>query len=231
MNNAVGCAAPARRRNRIVLGTDGIGADMLDEIPRAYVRHREDDDGDSPMLRGAAHEFVGLFPRPATTRSRGATTHGAVAPSAHARCVAGGGLHRQGRAPDRSGPTRVDAAEIRQPSRRSGPLPVFYPSARWGTCPDLGPFGLTTLRERRTALHTAWCEAGGTIGSCGDGRCFRRRCWRSSCRLRYRADAPRRSDGISSRSFGRPDGFSSWWSGTAAPVASMGERSAPGRCC
>ena len=41
MNNAVGYAAPALRSNRIVLGTDGIGADMLDEFRVAYVRHRE----------------------------------------------------------------------------------------------------------------------------------------------------------------------------------------------
>jgi cytosine/adenosine deaminase-related metal-dependent hydrolase len=43
MNNAVGYAAPARRPNRVVLGTDGIGADMLEEFRLAYVRHREDD--------------------------------------------------------------------------------------------------------------------------------------------------------------------------------------------
>ncbi|MEO1062512.1 MAG: amidohydrolase family protein [Actinomycetota bacterium] len=43
MNNAVGYAQPAARPNRIVLGTDGIGADMLDEFRVAFVRHREDD--------------------------------------------------------------------------------------------------------------------------------------------------------------------------------------------
>jgi len=43
MNNAVGYAAPARRPNRVALGTDGIGADMLEEFRLAYVRHREDD--------------------------------------------------------------------------------------------------------------------------------------------------------------------------------------------
>jgi hypothetical protein len=43
MNNAVGYARPARRPNRVVLGTDGIGADMLEEFRLAYVRHREDD--------------------------------------------------------------------------------------------------------------------------------------------------------------------------------------------
>ncbi|MGB8858283.1 MAG: amidohydrolase family protein [Ilumatobacteraceae bacterium] len=43
MNNSVGYARPAGRPNRIVLGTDGIGADMLEEARLAYVRLREDD--------------------------------------------------------------------------------------------------------------------------------------------------------------------------------------------
>jgi cytosine/adenosine deaminase-related metal-dependent hydrolase len=43
MNNSVGYAHPAKRSNNIVLGTDGIGADMLEEARLAYVRHRESD--------------------------------------------------------------------------------------------------------------------------------------------------------------------------------------------
>jgi cytosine/adenosine deaminase-related metal-dependent hydrolase len=43
MNNAVGYARPARRPNTVVLGTDGIGADMLEEFRLAYVAHRADD--------------------------------------------------------------------------------------------------------------------------------------------------------------------------------------------
>jgi cytosine/adenosine deaminase-related metal-dependent hydrolase len=43
MNNAVGYARPARHDNTVVLGTDGIGGDMLEEFRIAYVRHREDD--------------------------------------------------------------------------------------------------------------------------------------------------------------------------------------------
>ncbi len=43
MNNAVGYGRPARRRNDVVLGTDGIGADMLEEFRLAYVAHRADD--------------------------------------------------------------------------------------------------------------------------------------------------------------------------------------------
>src|SRR5918993_1444206 len=43
MNNAVGYARPAERPNDVVLGTDGIGADMLEEFRLAYVAHRADD--------------------------------------------------------------------------------------------------------------------------------------------------------------------------------------------
>lgn len=48
MNNAVGYGAPARRTNAVVLGTDGIGADMLEEFRLAYVAHRADDVMASP---------------------------------------------------------------------------------------------------------------------------------------------------------------------------------------
>ena len=43
MNNSVGYARPSRRPNTVVLGTDGIGADMPEEARLAYVRMREDD--------------------------------------------------------------------------------------------------------------------------------------------------------------------------------------------
>ena len=48
MNNAVGYARPTRFSNRVVLGTDGIGADMLEEFRLAYVRLREHDVTQSP---------------------------------------------------------------------------------------------------------------------------------------------------------------------------------------
>lgn len=43
MNNAVGYARPAARPNPVVLGTDGIGGDMLEEFRLAFARLREDD--------------------------------------------------------------------------------------------------------------------------------------------------------------------------------------------
>ena len=43
MNNAVGYADPARFANPVALGTDGIGADMLEEFRLAYARRREHD--------------------------------------------------------------------------------------------------------------------------------------------------------------------------------------------
>jgi cytosine/adenosine deaminase-related metal-dependent hydrolase len=48
MNNGVGYARPASRGNRIVLGTDGIGADMLEEVRLGYARLREDDVTQAP---------------------------------------------------------------------------------------------------------------------------------------------------------------------------------------
>lgn len=48
MNNAVGYGRPAAKPNTIVLGTDGIGADMLEEFRLGYVAHRADDVSASP---------------------------------------------------------------------------------------------------------------------------------------------------------------------------------------
>ncbi len=48
MNNSVGYADPARFTNRIALGTDGIGADMLAEFQLAYVKQRDHDVSATP---------------------------------------------------------------------------------------------------------------------------------------------------------------------------------------
>jgi cytosine/adenosine deaminase-related metal-dependent hydrolase len=50
LNNAVGYARPARFANPVVLGSDGIGAAMLEEFQLAYVCHRADDVTASPEL-------------------------------------------------------------------------------------------------------------------------------------------------------------------------------------
>lgn len=50
MNNAVGYGAPMRFSNPVALGTDGIGADMLDEFRVAFVRAREYDVTTTPDL-------------------------------------------------------------------------------------------------------------------------------------------------------------------------------------
>lgn len=63
MNNAVGYARPTLRPNRIVLGTDGIGADMLEEARLAYVRLREHDVTASPdTVWQWLHNGYSLFP-------------------------------------------------------------------------------------------------------------------------------------------------------------------------
>ncbi|MFM8649020.1 MAG: amidohydrolase family protein, partial [Actinomycetota bacterium] len=48
MNNSVGYARPALLANSVVLGTDGIGADMLEEMRLAYVAARAADITTSP---------------------------------------------------------------------------------------------------------------------------------------------------------------------------------------
>ena len=70
MNNAVGYAWPARSPNPVVLGTDGIGADMLEEFRLAFARaprgRRDRHARDGVDL---AHERAsGSCPRRATTR-------------------------------------------------------------------------------------------------------------------------------------------------------------------
>lgn len=50
MNNSVGYARPASKPNRIVLGSDGMGADMIETFRMAYMRHREADGAASPEV-------------------------------------------------------------------------------------------------------------------------------------------------------------------------------------
>jgi cytosine/adenosine deaminase-related metal-dependent hydrolase len=63
MNNAVGYAAPTRFANPVGLGTDGIGAEMLDEFRVAYVRLREHDVTETPdTVWGWLDTNAALFP-------------------------------------------------------------------------------------------------------------------------------------------------------------------------
>jgi cytosine/adenosine deaminase-related metal-dependent hydrolase len=50
MNNSVGYARPTERPNQILLGTDGIGANMMEESRLAYVRLREFDVNQNPTV-------------------------------------------------------------------------------------------------------------------------------------------------------------------------------------
>ncbi len=63
MNNAVGYGAPVRFDNPVALGTDGIGADMLDEFRVAFVRAREHDVTTTPdVIWGWLQHGYALFP-------------------------------------------------------------------------------------------------------------------------------------------------------------------------
>ncbi len=50
LNNGVGYARPTRFPNRVALGTDGIGGDMLGAFRAAYLRMREEDVTSSPEI-------------------------------------------------------------------------------------------------------------------------------------------------------------------------------------
>ncbi|HEX7095830.1 MAG TPA: amidohydrolase family protein [Acidimicrobiales bacterium] len=115
MNNGVGYAAPARRANRVVLGTDGIGADMLEEFRLAYLCHREDDVLASPDVAWSwLTNGYELFPEAREDRVTWSyepidPRHVAFTPGVRALdvLVDGETVLRDGI------PTRVDAAEIR----------------------------------------------------------------------------------------------------------------------
>lgn len=117
MNNGVGYARPAARTNPVVLGTDGIGADMLEEFRLAYVAHRADDVDASPETAWSwlenGYRFV---PEARDDRVRWTYDHAdspwhvAFTPGMRAVDVVGASgevLVRDGR------PTRVDLDEVR----------------------------------------------------------------------------------------------------------------------
>jgi cytosine/adenosine deaminase-related metal-dependent hydrolase len=116
MNNSVGYAAPTSRPNPIVIGTDGIGADMLEEARLAYVRLREHDVMASPdTVWGWLDNGYSLFPEARDDRvtwnydHADSPWHVAFTPGVRALEVEVDGevLLRDGL------PTRVDVAEVR----------------------------------------------------------------------------------------------------------------------
>ena len=117
MNNAVGYARPAERANPVVLGTDGIGADMLEEFRLAYARLREHDVTASPEVPWAWLERGRvLFPDTGDDRVTWTYDHVddpwrlAFTPGVRATDVVradGEVLVRDGR------PTRIDLDEVR----------------------------------------------------------------------------------------------------------------------
>jgi hypothetical protein len=116
MNNAVGYARPASRKNRIVLGSDGIGGDMIESFRVAYLRHRESDVTASPETAWKWLEAGwDLFPEARADRVTWSYDpldpwHIAFTPGVHPLRVevAGEVVLRDGI------PTRVDPVEIRR---------------------------------------------------------------------------------------------------------------------
>ena len=117
MNNGVGYSRPATRTNNTILGTDGIGADMLEEFRLAYVAHRADDVTASPDSAWSWLANGWMFMPEAATDTVtwnydhvDSPWHVAFTPGIRALDVTSG----TGEVLLRDGlPTRVDAAEVR----------------------------------------------------------------------------------------------------------------------
>jgi len=113
LNNAVGYGRPARF-DRVALGTDGIGADMLEEFRLAFALARADDVTTTPELPWS---WLATGP----TSSRGprrpcrlvVRADGRLAPRVLARRATDPRRGRGETVLDEHGPTRVDATEIR----------------------------------------------------------------------------------------------------------------------
>ena len=117
MNNAVGYARPTSWANPVVLGTDGIGADMLEEFRLAYVALRAHDVTESPDTPWAwLREGYRWFPDAEHDRVTWTYDHAdspwhvAFTPGVRALDV----VRADGEVLLAAGlPTRVDAAEVR----------------------------------------------------------------------------------------------------------------------
>jgi cytosine/adenosine deaminase-related metal-dependent hydrolase len=115
LNNAVGYARPSRFANRIVLGSDGIGAAMLEEFRLAYACHRADDVTATPETAWgwleAGRQLVSEASEDEVTWSYEPIDpwHLAFTPGVRPQQVVVGGEVVL----DGSGATRVDAGEIR----------------------------------------------------------------------------------------------------------------------
>ena len=123
MNNGVGYAHPAKRTNKVILGTDGIGADMLEEMRLAYVAYRSEDVTLSPELAWSwldnSYSFIPECRDDTVTWSydnSDSPWHVAFTPgirAIHVQSSNGEMLLQDGR------PTRVDIAEIRSKASES----------------------------------------------------------------------------------------------------------------
>ena len=119
LNNSVGYADPQRFENPVALGTDGIGANMIESFRLAYVMHRSVDVTATPDTAWSWLE-TGWNLMPAARRDTVTWSyepmdpwHLAFTPSVRPiRVEVDGGVVL-----DESGPTRVDADEIRAKAR------------------------------------------------------------------------------------------------------------------
>jgi len=118
LNNAVGYAHP-QRFDRVALGTDGIGADMVEEFALAFALHRAHDVSASPEVTWSYVE-VGRALVPEVAGDEVTWSYEPMDPwhLAYTTGVRPLRVEVDGEVVlDESGPTRVDAAEIRARAR------------------------------------------------------------------------------------------------------------------
>ena len=118
LNNAVGYGRPARF-DRVVLGTDGIGSDLLEEFALAYALHRADDVTATPA-RSWSWLTDGAALMPAVRRDLVTWSYDPIEPwhVAYTPGIRPVRVEIDGDVVlDETGPTRVDAERIRARAR------------------------------------------------------------------------------------------------------------------
>lgn len=116
MNNGVGYARPSRFENPVALGTDGIGADMLEEFRLAFARAREQDTAGVTPDSAWAWLQAGWSLFPEALDDKVTWSYPSIDPwhLAYTTDVRPVEIEVEGRLVMRGGrPTRVDADEIR----------------------------------------------------------------------------------------------------------------------
>ena len=210
MNNAVGYAAPTRFANPVALGTDGIGADMLDELRLGYVRLREHDITETPDTVWAwLAEGWELFPEARDDRVRWSYQpvdpwRLAFTPGVNPVEVVVDGEGRARRWPSHAGRRRRDS----RPRRRAGGAVVRCPGGDAMTRYALYLQDAHPIREAMD--HVRYAEAAGFEAV-----------WQADSRLVREAGVPMAAFAATTDSIAIGSGVIDVWTRNPARLASL----------